>query len=221
VRRAEDELVGALVVEVDEARVGLERVRDAAGHELEHLLQVERRVDGADRLRQEREVPRRRIHAVRLYGGRRTAYRPRFVSRYDWFLFLHLLGAFAIVSTQTAFWALVFFERPPNPRLPPAVSAAIVRPLVPVIAAGALVALVFGVALAIDVDGYELWDGWILAAIVLWFVATGLGNRSGMVMGRARETDSRELWQRGVLLEAGASLALLAILWLMIFKPGA
>ena len=66
VRRAEDELVGALVVEVDEAGVGLERLGDLARDELEHLLEIERRVDRGDRLGQEPEVPCGRVHRARL-----------------------------------------------------------------------------------------------------------------------------------------------------------
>ena len=55
-RRAQHELVGPLVVEVDEARIGLERVRDLVAT-AEHLLQVERRVDHLDRVRQQLEMP--------------------------------------------------------------------------------------------------------------------------------------------------------------------
>ena len=62
VRRAQDELVRALVVEVDEAGVRLERVRDLARDEREHLLEVERRVDGRDRLGQQPEVACGRVH---------------------------------------------------------------------------------------------------------------------------------------------------------------
>ena len=56
VRRPEDELVGPLVVEVDEARVRLERGRDLVRDRLEHLLEVERGVDDLGRAGQEREV---------------------------------------------------------------------------------------------------------------------------------------------------------------------
>ena len=30
--------------------------------------------------------------------------------------------------------------------------------------------IVFGVWLAISLDRYQLWDGWIIAALVLWAV---------------------------------------------------
>ena len=62
VRRAQHELVGALVVEVDEAGVGAERLGDLARDQLEHLLEVERRVDRGDRLGQEAQVPLGRVH---------------------------------------------------------------------------------------------------------------------------------------------------------------
>ena len=66
VRRAQDELVGALVVEVDEARIGAERVGDLARDELEHLLEVERRVDRRDRLGQEPQVTGGGVHVAPL-----------------------------------------------------------------------------------------------------------------------------------------------------------
>ena len=62
VRRAEDELVGPLVVQVDEAGVSLERLRDLARDQREHLVEVERRVDRRDRLGQEAQVPGGRVH---------------------------------------------------------------------------------------------------------------------------------------------------------------
>ena len=51
--------------------------------------------------------------------------------------------------------------------------------------AGGLGVIVFGVWLALEVDGYELWDGWIVAAIVLWFVGSGAGAGSARACARA------------------------------------
>ena len=59
------ELVRALVVEVDEAGVGLERLGHLRRDQLEQLVQVERRVDGLDRLGDEAQVPLGAIHALR------------------------------------------------------------------------------------------------------------------------------------------------------------
>jgi hypothetical protein len=54
VRRAQNELLGSLVVQVDEARVRLERGGDLVRDRLEHLLQVERGVDDLGRPGQQR-----------------------------------------------------------------------------------------------------------------------------------------------------------------------
>ena len=62
-RGAQHELAGAVVVEVDKARIGVERVGDLPRDEPEYLLQVERRVDGLDRLGQQAEVTRADVHA--------------------------------------------------------------------------------------------------------------------------------------------------------------
>ena len=55
-RYSQHELVGALVVEVDEARVGAERFGDFPRDEREHLLEIERRVDRLDRLGQQAQM---------------------------------------------------------------------------------------------------------------------------------------------------------------------
>ena len=68
-RGPEDELVGPRVVERDEARVGTEGVRDLLGHEMEHLFEIERRVDGGCRLGEEAEVPLGRIHPAIVQNG--------------------------------------------------------------------------------------------------------------------------------------------------------
>jgi hypothetical protein len=62
VRRPEDELVGRLVVQVDEAGVGLEGLRDLVRDQVEDLLQVQSRVHRGDRLRQETQVAGRSVH---------------------------------------------------------------------------------------------------------------------------------------------------------------
>jgi uncharacterized membrane protein len=96
---------------------------------------------------------------------------------------------------------------------------------------------VVGIYLAFAVDSYAIWDGWIIAALVLWAVAGGLGQRTGVAymqgMNKAKELDAagktgpdQELLalnrtQTGLILQTLASLAVLLILVDMIFKPGA
>jgi len=67
--RPQHELVRLLVVQVDEAGVGGQRVRHLARDEREDLLEVERRVDRRDRLRQQAQVTRRLVH-VAIVGSR-------------------------------------------------------------------------------------------------------------------------------------------------------
>ncbi len=88
---------------------------------------------------------------------------------YDTLLFFHVLAAFMLGATVVVSSALVL-DAPAAPR-----ASTVANVLWDV---GSLGTLVFGVWLALYVDGYELWDGWILAAIVLWAIATELGRRA-------------------------------------------
>ena len=72
--------------------------------------------------------------------------------------------------------------------------------------------LVFGVWLALD--DYSIVDGWILIALALWAVAGATGIRVGMAFESGEGEKARPLY--GVM-----ALAVLALLFVMIFKPGA
>jgi uncharacterized membrane protein len=86
---------------------------------------------------------------------------------------------------------------------------------------------VFGIALAIDVDGYSLLDGWILTALVLWIVAAGTGTRVGQAFQEAREAAERGEGDLATLVRGTRTLhlvmavAVTALLVVMIYKPGA
>ena len=124
---------------------------------------------------------------------------------YDWLLFLHVLAAFMLVATTVVYSAVVLGA----PATARTVSLANL-----LWAIGGLGTIVLGIALAIDVDGYEVWDGWILGAIVLWAAATELGRRAQAgVDDPAADGAARWHWLR--------TAAVLAILVLMIWKPGA
>ena len=95
-RRPQHELVGLLVVEVDEAGVGAERVGDLARDEREHLLEVERRVDGGDRLGQQAQVPGGLVHLADCRSGRDLRVAPWIT--YEWLLVFHVTGAFLMLG---------------------------------------------------------------------------------------------------------------------------
>ena len=127
---------------------------------------------------------------------------------YDWLLFLHVVAGFMVFAGLAAYSVLVYSGVP-------AVRRAMAAPAAALWNIGATGVLVFGVWLAIDVDGYELWDGWVIAALVLWLIAGGV---SGRLVGVLREGDDRMNPQ---LLVGLMALATTLLLLDMIFKPGA
>ncbi len=155
----------------------------------------------------------------------------------DWLLALHLLSAFALVAAIVLFTvAIVVIRRTDLPE-----QVASVARLLPVgnvvVIVGGVAALVFGIWLAVSLDGVKVWDGWVIAAIVLWAVATESGRRSdpefAPCVARANElvaagqtgpdAQLAELARtgRGLLLHSIATVATLLILVDMIWKPGA
>ena len=155
----------------------------------------------------------------------------------DWALAVHVLSAFAYVAGLVLFWVLIVaVRRVDTPeqtlRMEPIVKVGNV-----VVGLGAVGTIVIGIYLAFAVDSYAIWDGWIIAALVLWAVAGALGQRTGVAymqgMNKAKELDAagktgpdQELLalnrtQAGLILQTLGSLAVLLILVDMIFKPGA
>jgi len=159
------------------------------------------------------------------------------VSLDDWILALHVLSAFAYVAGVVLFWVLVVAVR----RTDTPEDTIRMEPMVKVgnasVGIGATGTIVLGIWLALSYGGYELWDGWIVAAIVLWVASAATGSRTGAEylkgMRRAQELQSSgrtgpdlELLalnrtQRGLLLHALTSTIVLVILVDMIWKPGA
>ena len=134
------------------------------------------------------------------------------MSLYEWLLFLHVLAAFLLVAGVVVYGVLLL-----RPAGQPA-ARALGPPALALWNVGGLGVLVFGVWLALEVDGYELWDGWIVAALILWFVASAAGGRLGA--GVREGQPIRSLDRSGVML-AIMALATAALLLDMIFKPGA
>jgi hypothetical protein len=127
------------------------------------------------------------------------------VSRYEWLLFLHLIGAFAAMGSVVVFSVLLLAgDRVAGQQL-----TFLGRRLWDV---GGLLTLVFGVWLALD--DYSIVDGWILAALVLWVIVAGTGIRLGEAYTAGAGERARPLY-------AVMTIAVLALLVVMIYKPGA
>jgi len=159
------------------------------------------------------------------------------VSLDDWILALHILSAFAYVGGVILFWILIVaVRRTDSPdgtiRMGPVVKVGNAA-----VGVGVVGTIVLGIWLAFSVGGYDLWDGWIIAALVLWAIAAETGRRTGNAymagMTKAQELQaagqdgpSAELLtlnrtQSGLLMHVLATLAVLLILIDMIWKPGA
>jgi hypothetical protein len=134
---------------------------------------------------------------------------------YHTLLFLHVLCAFMLVATVVIFTAIgLGIAMTPRTLTVGNVLWAV----------GGLGVLVFGIWLAINLSQYHPWDGWVIAAIVLWALATETGRRAQAgfdssppspegTIGRPVGNAMTMHWVRTVLV--------LALLVVMIYKPGA
>ena len=131
---------------------------------------------------------------------------------YHALLFFHLLAAFFLGAAVVMFSSFVLggpLNRP---------SKLVAEILWGV---GGLGTLALGIWLALNRPEYELWDGWIIAALVLWVLATGWGAQASRgvqptVDGSAVAIDRRTAfahWMR--------VLYVVALLVVMVWKPGA
>jgi hypothetical protein len=134
---------------------------------------------------------------------------------YDWLLFLHVLSSVALFITVVVFSA-VALGAPADSRLLAVGNV--------MWAVGGLGTIALGIWLAIYVKGYEVWDGWIITAIVLWAIATELGRRAQVgfaPQAQGAAPDGAAIPSQAVLMHWLRSLAVLALLVVMIYKPGA
>jgi hypothetical protein len=159
------------------------------------------------------------------------------VSFDDWMLALHVLSAFAFVGGIILFWVLIVaIRRTDTPdatlRMGPVALLGNVA-----IGIGMGGTILFGIWLAFSVGDYDIWDPWIVAALVLWFVGAAVGRRTGEayvagvkkaqeLRAAGREGPDSELLainrtSSGLALHAASSAIVLLILIDMIWKPGA
>ena len=150
----------------------------------------------------------------------------------DWMLALHLLSAFAVAASLVLFSSLVYSGR----RMTSLEQTRTLFRVAPIgnalITGGLVLVLIFGIILSVDSDTFELWDPWIIVAIVLVVAFGGVGQRSGAyytnVQQRAEAPDGNEAEVLALLrAPTGARLHVVTVLLFllivldMIFKPGA
>jgi hypothetical protein len=155
------------------------------------------------------------------------------VDFYAWMLALHLLAAFALASALVLYSVLVWSGRRMKTLEETRVLFRVAPVGTPLIGAGLGLTLILGIVLAVDSDTFQLWDGWVIAGIVLWAALGAVGGRSGAyysaVQKRAESGDpgaeqdvlARLQAPTGMLLHL-ATIAIFVLLLLdMLYKPGA
>ena len=135
----------------------------------------------------------------------------------DWILALHLLAAFALIAAEVAFSIMIAALWRSDSPSRVASTMLLARVGVILVGVGMAGTIVFGIWLAIDDDAYHIWDGWILASLILWAISGALGGRAGQTF----EKDPVGGRAAGIRFQAISSVLILAILVLMIWKPGA
>jgi uncharacterized membrane protein len=159
------------------------------------------------------------------------------VSFDDWMLALHVLSAFAFVAGIVLFWVLIVAVRKTDTPEGTIRMEPIVKVGNAAVGIGAGGTIVLGIWLAFSVGGYDIWDPWIIAALVLWVISAALGQRTGIAymqgMNKAQELQaagqtgpSSELLAlnrtaEGVRFHALTTLVVALLVIDMVWKPGA
>jgi hypothetical protein len=159
------------------------------------------------------------------------------VSLHDWLLFLHVFAAFALVAAEVLYtFLIVWLWRTDLPSDIARVSGISKLGMVLIIV-GSLGTILLGVILAFEADSYAIWDGWIIAAIVLWALLMEVGRRAGAsydetgkrartLVAEGRDQPNVELGHmfrsaKALWLHSAAAALVVLILLDMILKPGA
>jgi uncharacterized membrane protein len=154
---------------------------------------------------------------------------------FDWLLFLHITGAFLLIGGIVVA-GILNVAAIGRDRRPSEVASlyGLIRWAVPMIMLGLLLTLVIGLWLVHEAR-LSYGEGWIVAALVLWVLATVLGNIDGRYQRRTRELAGRlaaegdapneELCARlrnplALAISYASGLAAFVVLALMIWKPG-
>jgi uncharacterized membrane protein len=154
-----------------------------------------------------------------------------------WILALHVLSAFAYVAGMIVFWVLVVAVRQTDTPEGTIRMEPVVRVGNAAVGVGAGGTIVLGIWLAFSVGGYDIWDAWIIAALVLWLIAAEFGRRTGAayMQGMTKAKELRAAGQdgpspellalnrtsNGLVFHTLGSVVVLLILIDMIWKPGA
>jgi uncharacterized membrane protein len=142
-----------------------------------------------------------------------------------------------MVSGMILFWALIVAVRKTDTAEGTLRMAPIAKVGNATVGIGMGGTIILGVWLAFSYGGYDIWDGWIIAALVLWVIAAALGQRTGAAYlqgpkkaqelqtagqtGPSAELLAVNRTSRGLLFHALTSAVVLLLIIDMVWKPGA
>jgi uncharacterized membrane protein len=153
----------------------------------------------------------------------------------QWLLGLHVTGAFLLLGGAVAAGVLSILALRSKRPSEIALLLGVTRVAVVAIGIGSILTLVIGLWLVSRLN-YSFGETWIVASIILWIAASAAGGIGG---GRDKDTrlaaerlaaegdaPSAELTARlrdpaALVLSWGSGLGMLAVLALMVWKPGA
>jgi hypothetical protein len=152
---------------------------------------------------------------------------------YDWMLALHLLAAFAVAAALVLFSVVVVAGRRAETLDETRLLFRVVPVGNPLIGVGMGLTLLLGIVLAIDSDDFQLWDIWVIIALVLWALMGWFGQRTDAYYseveelaksgdaGADAEVLSRLRASTGARWQALSVVVFVLIVLDMIFKPWA
>jgi hypothetical protein len=155
----------------------------------------------------------------------------------DWIFAIHLLSAATLVGALVMSWILTIALRSVETAGSTLSFNRVAMVAATAIGVGLVGAIGFGIWLAILRDAFHPWDGWVIAAVILWCIATAAivravveyrkpaeKARELIASGQTGPSDELAALNRsstGLLLRALASVAVVLIVIDMVYKPGA
>jgi uncharacterized membrane protein len=159
------------------------------------------------------------------------------VSFEDWIFALHVVSAALLVGSLVMSWIVVVALRSADTANETLSLNRVAMVGTALTLVGLVGAIGFGIWLVLLRDRFQLWDGWVIAALVLWSVAAVALLRSFVEFGKApararalvasgqtARSDELAALNRsatGLVLRTVASAAIVLIVVDMIWKPGA
>jgi uncharacterized membrane protein len=131
---------------------------------------------------------------------------------YHALLFFHVLAAFFLASAVVMYSAFVLGS--PLNRTTRLVAEILWG-------VGGLGTLALGIWLALNRPEYEIWNGWIIASLLLWVLATGSGAQASRGVQPTGDDSAVAVDRRTAFAHWMRVVYVVALLVVMVWKPGA